>query len=195
MPRGDERERVRMAPYQGGGAWSDAAAWNAVYELDLRAGQLTREDPFIAMYELREELDRYSVAPPTDVLVAGCGITLLGDLLCYWGHHVTAIDISAVAIEHCRKRQIRVDEQRLESCAEGTACYWANTYFVCISPDDDLPSGAACGSINDCAAGNICMTTEVLPTCDGTSCCTPFCQLGLGDAQGYEQVGVCISMP
>lgn len=114
--RDAELERVRMGPYQGGGAWSDSAAWDAVYELELRTGRVPAETPFIKIYELRETLDRYGVEPPMDVLVAGCGITLLGDLLSYWGHRVTAVDISAVAIEHCRTRQPSVDEERLMAC-------------------------------------------------------------------------------
>ncbi len=95
---------------------------------------------------------------------------------------------------------------------EGTACYyWATGSFVCIPPLTDLPPGATCGFINDCTAA-LCVTAEVLPTCDGSSCCASWCDVDLGDDQcaavpgtacvvffeqgmapsGYDHVGVCI---
>ena len=56
------------------------------------------------------------------------------------------------------------------------------------------------------------MMAEVLPDCQGSGCCTPFCEVMLGDAQcdavpgtscvpfweeglapeGYEHIGVCV---
>jgi hypothetical protein len=97
-------------------------------------------------------------------------------------------------------------------CLEGTACYWSNAAFICISPTTDLPPGAACGYINDCAEGNVCLNAEEFPTCEGSACCARWCELGLGDEQcmavpgtacvpffeqgeapaGDEDVGVCI---
>jgi hypothetical protein len=99
-----------------------------------------------------------------------------------------------------------------QDCVDGQACYWTGSQFHCAWSLEDLPAGAPCGFINDCAAGSICMNPEVLPDCEGTGCCTPFCDLELGDAQcdsapgtsclpffeenmappGYELVGVCV---
>jgi hypothetical protein len=102
----------------------------------------------------------------------------------------------------------------LQDCGEGLACYWA-TGFNCIFTTQDIPVGEPCGFINDCAAGLGCLTAEVLPSCAGSACCAPWCQLGAGDQQcevlpgttcvsffeegmappGYEHVGVCIVPP
>jgi hypothetical protein len=63
------------------------------------------------------------------------------------------------------------------------------------------------------AGGNVCVNPDVLPTCDGSACCTPFCNLDLGGdpcaaipgtvcvqffeipPPQYEHVGVCILPP
>lgn len=71
-----------------------------------------------------------------------------------------------------------------QACAEeGTACYYDAGDFYCIPPADNLPPGAPCGYVNDCAGGSLCVNPESLPTCEGSACCTLFCQLDLGDAQ------------
>ncbi|MCA9684908.1 MAG: ribulose phosphate epimerase [Myxococcales bacterium] len=97
----------------------------------------------------------------------------------------------------------------LQDCeAEGENCYWAGDDFVC-APGGDLMTGDACGFINDCGAGNICIDATYLPTCDGSACCAGFCDLGdpmciiAGtecvaffdpgtEPPGLEHVGVCI---
>jgi hypothetical protein len=74
----------------------------------------------------------------------------------------------------------------------------------------DLPPGAACGYINDCAGGSICLDAAVLPNCGGSACCSVFCDLSAPDCAalpgtecaaffeenmappGYETVGVCL---
>jgi hypothetical protein len=103
----------------------------------------------------------------------------------------------------------------LQDCNGGLACYWANTDFSCIFTTSDIPPGEPCGFINDCVAGTSCMTADVLPSCVGAACCTPWCQLGAGDQvcdavpgtscvpffeqdmapPGYEHVGVCLVPP
>jgi hypothetical protein len=102
----------------------------------------------------------------------------------------------------------------LQDCDEGLACYWANNGFNCIFTTQDIPPGEPCGFINDCVTGSGC-TAEVLPSCAGSACCSPWCQLGAGDLPcevlpgttcvpffeedmappGYELVGVCIIQP
>lgn len=70
----------------------------------------------------------------------------------------------------------------LQDCPnESTACYWSSGSFQCSLTSEDLPPGAPCGFINDCAAGQLCTTSEVLPMCNGAACCSPFCALGQGD--------------
>jgi hypothetical protein len=100
----------------------------------------------------------------------------------------------------------------LQDCDAGLACFWAVQDFQCIFTTEDIPTGSPCDAINDCAAGNICTLAASLPTCDGESCCTRFCDLEQGDlgcaAQpgtacvpffelgmafpGYENVGQCV---
>jgi hypothetical protein len=98
----------------------------------------------------------------------------------------------------------------LQDCGAGLGCFWANTAFSCIFTAGEIPTGEPCGYINDCAPGNFCTTADALPACNGSACCTPFCDLA--DPQcgavagtecvtffeegmsppGYEDVGVCV---
>lgn len=102
----------------------------------------------------------------------------------------------------------------IQDCNEGQGCYWDfQSVFTCVPTTQDLPLGEPCGFINDCAAGLICLNTEVLPTCDGSACCGTYCDLQQGDApceaampgtvctaffeegmelEGFENVGVCL---
>ena len=100
-----------------------------------------------------------------------------------------------------------------QDCDEGFGCYWANFEFTCIvTGGPGLGTGDACGYINDCSAGGLCVDASLIPDCMGASCCTDWCDLGLGDAgcaalpgtscvaffeegaapEGSEDVGVCI---
>jgi hypothetical protein len=104
----------------------------------------------------------------------------------------------------------------LQDCSEGLACFWTNANFNCIFTTQDIPAGQPCGFINDCAEGLGCLTAEVLPGCEGSACCSGFCDLELGDGPceallpgtvcssffeegmappGYDHVGVCILSP
>ncbi len=97
----------------------------------------------------------------------------------------------------------------LQDCSAGLACFWANGNFNCIFTTQDIPEGEPCGFINDCIAGTGCLTADVLPNCNGSACCSSFCDLGDPVCQqegtecsaffeegmappGYENVGVCI---
>ena len=97
-----------------------------------------------------------------------------------------------------------------QDCAvAGTACFWDGGSFVCAAAVGELPVGEACGFINDCSGGNVCLTAEVLPNCNGSSCCGEFCNLTDANCSvdgtectdffeegaalpGYEDVGVCV---
>jgi hypothetical protein len=71
----------------------------------------------------------------------------------------------------------------LQDCAGGLACYWANNGFECIFTTQDIPPGEPCGFFNDCVEGNGCLDAEYIPGCNGSACCSPFCDLQVGDAQ------------
>jgi hypothetical protein len=96
-----------------------------------------------------------------------------------------------------------------QDCGSGLGCFWANNNFQCIFTAGDILGGEPCGYINDCAPGHLCATADVLPACNGSACCTPFCDLvdpycanpatqcaaffEEGTAPpNYEGVGVCI---
>jgi hypothetical protein len=67
----------------------------------------------------------------------------------------------------------------LQDCL-GTGCYWAGSRFQCVFTTADIEEGGACGFINDCKPGLLCANPEVLPSCEGSACCTAFCDLGVG---------------
>jgi hypothetical protein len=99
-----------------------------------------------------------------------------------------------------------------QNCLSDEGCYWTGARFECIhAAGSIIPTGEVCGPLIDCLPGNTCIDGSVLPACEGQSCCTNFCDLGLGDAQcddlpgtmcvaffeqgtaplGYEQLGLC----
>jgi hypothetical protein len=103
----------------------------------------------------------------------------------------------------------------LQDCDDGFGCYWAND-FNCIFTAANIPVGQPCGYINDCAPGLACLIAEVVPACEGSACCSAFCNLELGDAPcdatlagtacvpffeegmaqpSHEHIGVCILPP
>jgi hypothetical protein len=65
----------------------------------------------------------------------------------------------------------------LQDCGAGLACFWANNDFNCIFTTQDIPLDEACGYINDCQAGLICMDATLLPACNGSACCAAYCDL------------------
>lgn len=102
-----------------------------------------------------------------------------------------------------------------QTCNEGLACYWVVEEFNCLFTTLNIPTGEPCADIDECAAGNVCVAAEELPSCAGESCCSPWCALEQGDVQcaaipgttcepffeegaakpGYENVGVCTVPP
>ncbi len=100
-----------------------------------------------------------------------------------------------------------------QDCPEGDACYGVQEGFAC-APDASGLEGAEgdpCEFINVCDPGLQCVAAELLPSCFGSSCCTPFCDLsGGGECNdpetecvayypegeappGLEDVGLCAS--
>ncbi|WP_244923949.1 ribulose phosphate epimerase [Enhygromyxa salina] len=101
----------------------------------------------------------------------------------------------------------------LQDCL-GTGCYWANVGFQCVFTTSNLQEGEACGFINDCTPGLICVSAEVVPNCEGSACCAAFCSLSVGAGgcaipgteclpffeagmalPGYEDIGICMVPP
>jgi hypothetical protein len=103
----------------------------------------------------------------------------------------------------------------LQDCNPEFGCYWDGVGFVCAANPTGLATGEPCDFVNDCAPGHLCTPDEALPSCEGASCCTPFCDLEVGDEHcqtlpgtscvpffaegeelpGYELVGVCTLPP
>lgn len=101
----------------------------------------------------------------------------------------------------------------IQDCGSGLGCYWANRTFSCVPAAFDVPTGEPCGFVNDCAPGHLCAAVETLPSCAGSACCAPYCDLERGDQPcqalpgtsclpffaegtappGYEHIGICIS--
>jgi hypothetical protein len=99
-----------------------------------------------------------------------------------------------------------------QNCEPGKGCYWSGQKFDCVPSSESLPAGASCEFVNSCAIGLVCVTAEVMPDCEGVGCCSPFCNLELGDEQcdalsgtsclpffadgraptNYELVGICM---
>jgi hypothetical protein len=96
-----------------------------------------------------------------------------------------------------------------QDCGSGLGCFWGGDDFQCIFTAGEIMAGEPCGFLNDCAPGNMCAVADVLPACNGTACCTPFCDLTdpiCGDPAtecaaffeegmappDYESIGVCI---
>ena len=67
----------------------------------------------------------------------------------------------------------------LQDCpVEGESCFYDfSGNFVCAFETQNLGAGEPCGFINDCAGGNLCLGAEVLLDCNGSACCTPYCDL------------------
>lgn len=98
-----------------------------------------------------------------------------------------------------------------QNCEAGSGCFFDGQSFRCLSAEGELPVLSLCSFTNDCAPSLICTEGEQVPGCMSESCCTPFCDLELGDSPceaavpgssctpffsddpplGYEQVGVC----
>lgn len=88
----------------------------------------------------------------------------------------------------------------LLGCADGEGCYPGADGFVCV-PDASGPDlggyGDACEYANACDPGLFCGASTIVPGCDGTGCCTDYCDLsdaepsaGCGGVAGGQE---CVS--
>jgi hypothetical protein len=71
----------------------------------------------------------------------------------------------------------------LQSCGVGQVCVPGDGEFVCMSPyEQPAAAGEPCDGINACEAGLLCVEASMLaPGCDGSSCCTAYCDHTEGD--------------
>lgn len=70
-----------------------------------------------------------------------------------------------------------------QDCAQGDGCYPIGTGFTCAPTGIEQGAvGSPCEFINICAPGSFCAGTELLPECEGPSCCAPFCDLEADDS-------------
>jgi SAM-dependent methyltransferase len=100
--------------------WSQHEYWNAFYKEELEdewaeLGQVRRSQYF------EKFVRRYGLQPPLDILYAGCGISLIGEFMAHMGHHVTAIDLSDVAINH--RKEAKDADTLVWRCAEWRLVY------------------------------------------------------------------------
>ncbi|HLT40322.1 MAG TPA: hypothetical protein VK034_28780 [Enhygromyxa sp.] len=92
-----------------------------------------------------------------------------------------------------------------QDCPDGQGCHLAWGEFVCLSDLSD--DGQSCDVLAQCPPGDECVSATLVPECDGTACCTPYCSLDdpMCDPQtecvpvfdadpppGYENVGLCL---
>ncbi len=84
-------------------AWSDPEYWNNIYKEEL-SGKWGDQSQFRHSQYIEKFVNRYGLNTPLKILYAGCGISLLGEFMAHMGHHVTAIDISTLAIQFSKNR-------------------------------------------------------------------------------------------
>lgn len=120
------------------------------------------------------------------------------DYTCNWG--------KSFAIGVCTPTCTPLNE---DECPETCGCYWEGNAFLCLPRTSNIALGEPCGFVNDCAPGLLCAAADVLPVCEGSSCCAAFCNLEQGSScsegtactaffeegtspPGYENVGLCV---
>jgi hypothetical protein len=202
-------EGEKCVPY----SWTDGGAWDASKCVPVLGDQATGEPcTYAGTAQALDDCDAtgicWSVMEVDGELVGTCHAFCTGtadDPECPEGNacHTPGDATDTLCYPTC--------DPVAQDCNEGIACHHMGIHFLCVFATQ-LPPGAPCGYFNDCAGGNLCTDAEALPACDGSACCTPYCDLGLGDdqcaavpgtlcvpfyeqgmaARGYEHVGVCI---
>lgn len=84
--------------------WGQAAYWDDRYREKIADRYRFWEHRDIR--PVMATLDRFAQWPMRRVLDAGCGISVIPDLLAFWGYDVTAIDLSATAIAFANARTV-----------------------------------------------------------------------------------------
>lgn len=106
------------------------------------------------------------------------------------------------------------DPLDIEPCSPGEACYPLDSTFVC-APDASGPKLGGtfepCEFVNACDPGLFCGSADAVAACEGSGCCTPYCDLSdplcpdptvcvpfFAEGKvppGYENVGACVTDP
>jgi SAM-dependent methyltransferase len=103
--------------------WNQASYWDDSYrnllanphELHRRAWVVYREMFWLVrLLPALGEIPRGPSSPQQTLLDAGCGVSLIPHVLAYWGFQVTAVDLSAQAVEWARRQE--PDEVELARC-------------------------------------------------------------------------------
>ena len=72
----------------------------------------------------------------------------------------------------------------LQDCAGDLACHFIpNGVFACVPGYDEGTTAKPCTGFGMCAAGLVCVTGEVLPSCEGEDCCTSYCDFDSLESQ------------
>jgi SAM-dependent methyltransferase len=96
--------------------WNEAATWDAYYEeLLSKAGRASARDRalhcemdlLLRVLPRLGEVPRRSGQVNSTILDAGCGISLIPEVLAFWGFRVTAVDSSSHVIQAIRDRRPR----------------------------------------------------------------------------------------
>jgi hypothetical protein len=77
----------------------------------------------------------------------------------------------------------------LQDCGAGFGCYYTGQVFACSVTSAGIEVGEPCGFIDDCNPGLLCTDADAVPGCSSASCCTPYCDPSLGDADCAELPG------
>jgi hypothetical protein len=68
------------------------------------------------------------------------------------------------------------------NCGVGEVCAAYSADFTCVPATQDLGIGESCEFINDCAAGLFCASSDLVPSCESSSCCTSYCDTAIEDS-------------
>lgn len=79
-------------------------------------------------------------------------------------------------------------------CGEGHGCYSPHGFegdsFVCWATQDPGTYPTPCDTFFDCDSGSFCAAPELVPGCEGTGCCTEYCNVDMPETCPGSEQGV-----
>ncbi|WAS95009.1 hypothetical protein [Nannocystis punicea] len=78
-----------------------------------------------------------------------------------------------------------------QDCPDGQACSLVGGDFSCIEVFVDGGLGDPCQAAGECSPGLVCLPAGALGGCDGSSCCSPLCDVSDTGAQCGSASEVC----
>ena len=138
------------------------------------------------------------------VCIAFCMGTDAADASCepYFHCIVLADSILAICLPDC--------DPLAQDCPGDDLCVPSGEHFICVLDASGEAGfyGDTCEYPNACKPGLYCLNPEYVENCEGSGCCTPFCDTSEplmcpgatqecipwfeeGQAPGYETVGIC----